>query len=148
MYFLKEQIYHNYIYLFRQRKNIVHCNSEMAPHVLLMFPVSSQRDGHKHTQHRNCDYTNLFLSKKDWSTKICSSYSNHGHCTLGKSCNLSHDIDLVVLSKEVDVSKNDRKRKRSPTEQRKNCQLSQQQDLDQQPTVVENSTRDIILMIT
>jgi len=110
-----------YIFRSQQRSNIVRSNSAKSSHVLLVFPSSTMRELHvsKHTQNRACDYENLFLSTKDWSTKICSSFSNHGHCASGKKCPQSHDIDLVVLSKEVDVSKNDRKRKRnSPPEKR------------------------------
>ena len=87
----------------------------------------------KHTENRTCDYTNLFLSTKDWRTKVCSSFSNHGHCISGKKCKESHDIDLVVLSKEVDVSKNERKRKRDVMEKLKNSPSSQQDLQDQQP---------------
>ena len=87
----------------------------------------------KHTENRTCDYTNLFLSSKDWRTKACSSFSNHGHCISGKKCKESHDIDLVVLSKEVDVTKNERKRKRDVMEKLKNSPSSQQDLPDQQP---------------
>ena len=87
----------------------------------------------KHTENRICDYTNLFLSSKDWRTKACSSFSNHGHCISGKKCKESHDIDLVVLSKEVDVTKNERKRKRDVMEKLKNSPSSQQELQDQQP---------------
>jgi target of EGR1 protein 1 len=104
--------------------------------VLLEFN-SAEGQSSKHIQNRSCDYTNLFLSTKNWSTKICSDFSNHGHCTLGKRCPQSHDIDLIVLSKEVEVTKKDRKRKRSPPlpEKQKDVQnvlLSQQQDQDRQ----------------
>ena len=99
---------------FRQRKNIVLSDQERTSHVLLEFPSYTEVQSSKHTQNRSCDYTNLFLSTKNWSTKICSNFSNHGHCTLGKRCPQSHDIDLIVLSKEVEVTKKDRKRKRSP----------------------------------
>ena len=122
---------------FRQRKNIVLSDQERSSHVLLEFPSSTEGQSSKHTQNRSCDYTNLFLSTKNWSTKICSNFSNHGHCALNKSCPQSHDIDLIVLSKEVEVTKKDRKRKRTPPlpEKQKNVQsmlLSQQQDQDQQ----------------
>jgi len=108
-----------YIFRAQQRKNIVMSGSERSPHVLLVFPSTFVQSS-PHTQNRSCDYENLFLSAKDWTTKACSSFSNHGHCASGKKCPQSHDIDLVVLSKEVDTGKNDRKRKRSPQEKRKN----------------------------
>ena len=103
-----------FLFFFRQRKNIVLSDQERTSHVLLEFPSSIEGQSSKHTQNRSCDYTNLFLSTKNWSTKICSNFSNHGHCTLGKRCPQSHDIDLIVISKEVEVTKKDRKRKRSP----------------------------------
>jgi hypothetical protein len=103
--------------------------------VLLVFSSNaalSEEQISKHTEIRNCDYTNLFLSTKDWRTKVCSSFSNHGHCISGKKCKESHDIDLVVLSKELDVTKNERKRKRDIFEKWKNSPSSQ--DLqDEQP---------------
>ena len=104
--------------IFRQRKNIVAAGSEKSPYVLLVFPSTILQTSQQ-TQIRACDYENLFLSSKDWSTKVCSSFSNHGHCVSGKKCPQSHDIDLVVLSKEVDTTKNDRKRKRSPPENKR-----------------------------
>ena len=130
---------------FRQRKNIVLSDQERTSHLLLEFPSSTEVQSSKHTQNRSCDYTNLFLSTKNWSTKICSNFSNHGHCTLGKRCPQSHDIDLIVLSKEVEVTKKDRKRKRSPPlpEKQKDVQnvlLSQQQDQDRQQ--FNDDTRD------
>ena len=113
--------------------------------MLLEFPSSIEGQSSKHTQNRSCDYTNLFLSTKNWSTKICSNFSNHGHCTLGKRCPQSHDIDLIVISKEVEVTKKDRKRKRSPPlpEKQKDDQnvlSSQQQDQDRQQ--FNDDTRD------
>jgi hypothetical protein len=130
-------------FFFRQRKNIMLSDQETTSHVLLEFPSSTEGQSSKHTQNRSCDYTNLFLSTKNWSTKICSSFSNHGHCALGKRCQQSHDIDLIVLSKEVEVTKKDRKRKRtpSPPEKQKNIQYSsQQQDQDRQQ--FNDDTRD------
>ena len=130
-------IFLNYcLTLFRQRKNIVLSNSQKSSHVLLVFSSNaalSDEQITKHTENRTCDYTNLFLSTKDWRTKVCSSFSNHGHCISGKKCKESHDIDLVVLSKEVDVSKNERKRKRDMMEKWKNSPSSQQDLQDQQP---------------
>ena len=120
--------------LFRQRKNIVLSNSGKSPHVLLVFSSNAalrEEQISKHTENRTCDYTNLFLSTKDWRTKVCSSFSNHGHCISGKKCKESHDIDLVVLSKEVDVIKNERKRKRDMMEKWKNSPSSQQDMQDQ-----------------
>jgi len=133
----KSASYLEYIFRSQQRKNIVLSDQERSSHVLLEFPSSTEGQSSKHTQNRSCDYTNLFLSTKNWSTKICSNFSNHGHCALNKSCPQSHDIDLIVLSKEVEVTKKDRKRKRTPPlpEKQKNVQsmlLSQQQDQDQQ----------------
>ena len=129
-------IFLNYcLSLFRQRKNIVLSNSQKSSHVLLVFSSNaalSEEQISKHTENRTCDYTNLFLSTKDWRTKVCSSFSNHGHCISGKKCKESHDIDLVVLSKEVDVSKNERKRKRDMMEKWKNSPSSQQDLQDQQ----------------
>jgi len=107
-----------YIFRAQQRKNIVAAGSEKSPYVLLVFPSTILQTSQQ-TQIRACDYENLFLSSKDWSTKVCSSFSNHGHCVSGKKCPQSHDIDLVVLSKEVDTTKNDRKRKRSPPENKR-----------------------------
>ena len=130
-------IFLNYcLSLFRQRKNIVLSNSQKSSHVLLVFSSNaalSEEQISKHTENRSCDYTNLFLSTKDWRTKACSSFSNHGHCISGKKCKESHDIDLVVLSKEVDVTKNERKRKRDVMEKLKNSPSSQQDFQDQQP---------------
>ena len=133
------------VFFFRQRKNIVLSDQERSSHVLLEFN-SAEGQSSKHIQNRSCDYTNLFLSTKNWSTKICSDFSNHGHCTLGKRCPQSHDIDLIVLSKEVEVTKKDRKRKRSPPlpEKQKDVQnvlLSQQQDQDRQQ-FYDDTTRD------
>merc|ERR1712083_594117 len=87
--------------------------------VQLVFPTSPTCNSF--VQHRGCDFETLFeqASPTD-DVKICSSFSNHGHCVSGKKCPLSHDIDLVVLNKDVDTVKNDRKRKRSPPEKRKN----------------------------
>ena len=130
-------IFLNYcLTLFRQRKNIVLSNSQKSSHVLLVFSSNaalSDEQITKHTENRTCDYTNLFLTTKDWRTKVCSSFSNHGHCISGKKCKESHDIDLVVLSKEVDMSKNERKRKRDMMEKWKNSPSSQQDLQDQQP---------------
>jgi len=128
----KSASYLEYIFRSQQRKNIVLSDQERSSHVLLEFN-SAEGQSSKHTQNRSCDYTNLFLSTKDWRTKVCSSFSNHGHCISGKKCKESHDIDLVVLSKEVDVSKNERKRKRDMMEKWKNSPSSQQDLQEQQP---------------
>lgn len=85
-------------------------NAGNAPYVQLVFP--SYDKSNSHVEYRSCDYTGLFQKwPQDLEIKCCSSFANHGHCTSGKSCPLSHDIDLVVLSKDANPIINSRKRK-------------------------------------
>ncbi len=49
--------------------------------------------------HRNCALRVDGINE-DQDCKVCDSYADHGHCTLGSSCPASHDIDLILDKKE------------------------------------------------
>ena len=85
-------------------------NSGKAPFVQLVFPSSSISNSF--VQHRGCDFESLFAPLRT-DIKLCTSFSNHGHCISGRKCPLSHDIDLIVLHKEANIARNERKRRRS-----------------------------------
>ncbi len=104
---------------FRQRKNIVNSNSGKSPYVEMVFPSSTISPAF--IQHRGCDYESLFTTPHpSKEKKLCQSFANHGHCISGKKCPQSHDIDLIVLSKEVSSKSNNRKRKRCLSQ---NCHI-------------------------
>lgn len=94
----------------RQRRNVVNAKNGKSPYVQLVFSPTSSISS-TFVQQRGCDYESLFYPVRT-DIKICTSFSNHGHCVAGKKCKLSHDIDQVVLGKEANVTKNERKRKR------------------------------------
>ena len=81
----------------------------------LVFPPSSSVSN-THVQQRGCDFESLFYPVRS-DIKVCTSFSNHGHCIAGKQCPQSHDIDQVVLGKEANITKNERKRKRQDIEE-------------------------------
>ena len=80
----------------------------------LVFPPSSSVSN-TYVQQRGCDYESLFYPVRS-DIKVCTSFSNHGHCIAGKKCPQSHDIDQVVIGKEANIKKNERKRKRQDIE--------------------------------
>ena len=94
----------------RQRRNVINAKNGKSPYVTLIFPPTSKVSS-TFVQQRGCDYESLFYPVRT-DIKICASFSNHGHCPIGKKCKLSHDIDQVVLAKEANTTKNERKRKR------------------------------------
>ena len=94
----------------RQRRNVINAKNGKSPYVQLVFSPTSNISS-TFVQQRGCDYESLFYPVRT-DIKICASFSNHGHCVAGKKCKLSHDIDQVVLGKEANVTKNERKRKR------------------------------------
>ena len=96
---------------YRQRHNIVRANGGNLSYVQLEFPSYANSKTNTYVQHRGCAFEPLFAPYSS-EVQLCSSFSNHGHCPDGKKCPKSHDIDQVVLSKDANTKKNDRKRKR------------------------------------
>merc|ERR1712226_1062717 len=75
-----------------------------------MGTTSSSTFG-SYVHYRPCNHETLFVPFNS-DLKLCPSFSNHGHCSEGKQCSMSHDIDQIVLSKNANTKKNDRKRKK------------------------------------
>ena len=103
--------YHVLYYFFRQRKNIVRANGGKLPYVQLEFPSYRSMPNH-YVQYRGCDSEPLFEPFNP-DVQLCSSFANHGHCSEGKHCTKSHDIDQIVISKDANTKSNNRKRKRA-----------------------------------
>jgi target of EGR1 protein 1 len=107
----KEASFLEYVFRSQQRKNIVRANGGKLPFVQLEFPTTSSSLS-SYVHYRGWDHEPLFASFNP-DLKLCSSFfSNHGHCPEGKKCPMSHDIDQIVLSKDANTKKNERKRKR------------------------------------
>ena len=77
----------------------------------LEFP-SYRSVPNNYVQYRGCDSEPLFEPFNP-DVQLCSSFANHGHCSEGKRCPKSHDIDQIVISKDANTKRNDRKRKRA-----------------------------------
>lgn len=107
----KEATFLEYVFRSQQRKNIVRANNGKLPFVQLEFNNTSSSTFGSYVHYRPCDHETLFVPFNS-DLKLCPSFSNHGHCSEGKQCPMSHDIDQIVLSKDANTKKNDRKRKK------------------------------------
>ena len=76
------------------------------PHVRLEFKEVRGFSG------ADIDWRRVIVSPGDQSdAEVCQSYANHGHCPSSDTCDLSHDIDLIVSQKTAQQYKKWGKRK-------------------------------------
>jgi len=101
-------------FVFRKewRANMEKCDKN-RPHVKVEFEEYSNDDPDIDIRDICGDAADVDTES---GTEVCSSFANHGHCPIADTCQLSHDIDLIVSKKAAEQDKKWRKRKNCDNE--------------------------------